>query len=68
MQQSVLTPLGMDHSAFETGVSNSPLMAKGYRGREAIAEMPLRDVPAGGLNSSVNDMSRFMSMVFADGV
>lgn len=68
MQQSVLSPLGMEHSAFETGVSSSPLMAKGYRGRAAIAEMPLRDVPAGGLNSSVNDMSRFMSMVFADGV
>jgi CubicO group peptidase (beta-lactamase class C family) len=68
MQQSVLTPLGMAHSAFETGVSNSLLMAKGYRGREAIPETPLRDVPAGGLNSSVNDMSRFMSMVFADGL
>jgi len=68
MQQSVLAPLGMNHSAFETGVSNSPLMAKGYRGREAIPEIPLRDVPAGGLNSSVNDMSRVMSMVFAEGL
>jgi len=67
MQQSVLAPLSMAHSAFETGVSNSPLMAKGYRGREAIPEIPLRDVPAGGLNSSVNDLSRFMSMVFARG-
>jgi CubicO group peptidase (beta-lactamase class C family) len=68
MQQNVLTPLGMEHSAFETGVSNSPLMAKGYRGREAVPEIPLRDVPAGGLNSSVNDLSRFMSMVFAKGL
>lgn len=67
LQQSVLTPLGMAHSAFETGVSNSPLMAKGYRGREAVPETPLRDVPAGGLNASVNDLSRFMAMVFADG-
>lgn len=68
MQQSVLAPLGMDHSAFETGVLNSPLMSKGYHGREAIPEIPLRDVPAGGLNSSVNDLSRFMSMVFAKGL
>jgi CubicO group peptidase (beta-lactamase class C family) len=67
MQKSVLAPLGMEHSAFEIGVSDSPLMAKGYRGREVTPEIPLRDVPAGGLNSSVNDMSRFMSMVFADG-
>jgi CubicO group peptidase (beta-lactamase class C family) len=67
MQQSVLAPLGMEYSAFETDVSDSPLMAKGYRGREVTPEVPLRDVPAGGLNSSVNDMSQFMSMVFADG-
>ncbi|MDD2927126.1 serine hydrolase domain-containing protein, partial [Rhodoferax sp.] len=67
MQQNVLAPLGMAHSAFEAGASNSPLMAKGYRGREAIPEIPLRDVPAGGLNASVNDLSRFLAMVFADG-
>lgn len=67
MQQSVLAPLGMTHSAFETGVSKSPLMAKGYRVRDAIPEIPLRDVPAGGLNASVNDLSRFMAMVFARG-
>lgn len=67
LKQSVLAPLGMEHSAFETGVSNSPRMAKGYRGRDAIPEVPLRDVPAGGLNSSVKDISRFMSMVFAEG-
>ena len=67
LQQSVLTPLGMAHAAFETGVSSSPLMAKGYRGREAVAEIPLRDVPAGGLNASAKDLSRFMAMVFADG-
>jgi len=68
LQQSVLTPLGMAHSAFEAGVSNSPLMAKGYRGREAVAETPLRDVPAGGLNASASDLSRFMAMVFAEGL
>lgn len=67
MQQSVLAPLGMSHSSFDTGFSTSALMAKGYRGRKAETEPSLRDVPAGGLNSSVVDMSRFMSMVFADG-
>lgn len=68
MQQSVLTPLGMTNSSFNTGLSSSALMAKGYLGRKAATDPPLRDVPAGGLNSSVTDMSRFMSMVFADGV
>ncbi|MDE2594845.1 MAG: beta-lactamase family protein, partial [Burkholderiales bacterium] len=30
MQREVLLPMGMTHSAFETGVSSSALMAKGY--------------------------------------
>jgi CubicO group peptidase (beta-lactamase class C family) len=30
-------------------------------------EAPLRDVPAGGLNSSATDLSRFLKMVFAGG-
>ena len=42
-------------------------MAKGYRGLEPEIEIPLRDVPAGGLNSSVNDLSHFISMMFAGG-
>jgi CubicO group peptidase (beta-lactamase class C family) len=67
MKQSVLTPLGMTNSKFENGLSASPLMAKGYQGREAAIEPPLRDTPAGGLNSSVTDMSHFMSMIFAGG-
>ncbi len=67
MRQAVLTPLGMTDSTFDNGPSTSALMAKGYRGRELETEPALRDVPAGGLNSSVTDLSRFMSMVFAGG-
>jgi CubicO group peptidase (beta-lactamase class C family) len=68
MRQSVLMPLGMSQSSFDTGPSASAQMSLGYRQREAVPEVPLRDVPAGGLNASVNDLSRFMSMVFAEGV
>ena len=67
MRQSVLMPMGMSHSSFDTGPSASAQMSLGYRKRGAVPEVPLRDVPAGGLNSSVNDLSRFMSMVFAEG-
>ncbi len=67
MQQSLLVPMGMTNSSFDTGLSASPLMAQGYKGRKVAVEPSLRDVPAGGLNSSVNDMSRFISMVFAGG-
>ncbi|MDD4912167.1 MAG: serine hydrolase [Sideroxydans sp.] len=68
MHQSLLAPLSMTHSSFDTGLSASALAAKGYRGRKAEVEPDLRDVPAGGLNSSVSEMSRFMSMIFAGGI
>lgn len=67
MRQSVLLPMGMSHTSFDTGPATSAQMSLGYRKNEAIPEIPLRDVPAGGVNSSVNDLSRFMSMVFAEG-
>jgi CubicO group peptidase (beta-lactamase class C family) len=67
IQQSVLAPLGMADSAFSTGPSTSALMSLGYKKGALEKEWPLRDVPAGGLNSSATDLARFMSMVFADG-
>lgn len=67
MQDSVLGPLDMADSAFEPGPSGRERMAQGYiEGRPAI-EPALRDVPAGGLTSSVHDLSNFMRMVFAQG-
>jgi CubicO group peptidase (beta-lactamase class C family) len=67
MQRSVLAPLGMKTASFEPGVARSELMARPYR-KGVLAEEPaLRDVPAGGLNASVLDLSRFLSMVFAEG-
>ncbi len=67
VQHAVLEPLGMAHSAFDTAVSKDVQMSKSYKGRDDLPAVALRDVPAGGLNSSVNDLSRFMEMVFADG-
>ncbi|HAT30691.1 MAG TPA: serine hydrolase [Janthinobacterium sp.] len=67
MREALLAPLGMAHSDFDTAVSASPDMAKSYDGRRELPAVPLRDVPAGGLNSSVNDLSRFMEMLFAGG-
>lgn len=68
MKRSVLTPLGMSNSSFEPGVSISPLMATSHHGYLPKSEPPMRDLPAGGLNASVVDMSRFISMVFAGGM
>ncbi|WP_162241812.1 serine hydrolase [Pseudorhodoferax sp. Leaf267] len=67
LRRSVLGPLGMQTSLFEAGPSTSPPMAKAYEGRQPAEELALRDLPAGGLNTSVADMARFISMVFAQG-
>ena len=67
LETSLLRPLGMNHSQFLYQPSDSPLMSKGYRKGRETAEPGLRDLPAGGLNSSVLEMSRFLQMIFAGG-
>lgn len=67
MQQSLLVPLGMQNSAFAQAAQGA-LMSKGYKNGKETEEVPLRDVPAGGLNSNVVDMGRFIQMVLAKGV
>jgi CubicO group peptidase (beta-lactamase class C family) len=66
LDQTLLQPLGMTGSSFSTRL-DSPRMAKAYHKGGEATESALRDVPAGGLDSSVNDLSRFLMMVFAEG-
>lgn len=64
VRDEILLPLGMNHSSFSPSADRTPPAAKGYRkGKEAED----RDIPAGGLNTSVLDLSRFVRMVFAGG-
>lgn len=64
LNHALLQPMGMTQSAI---AHDTPVGTKAYRkGREA-EEPPLSDEPAGGLNASVTDLSRFLSMVFAQG-
>jgi CubicO group peptidase (beta-lactamase class C family) len=67
VRDEILLPLGMSRSSFSPSADRTPLAAKGYRKGTEAEEPPLRDVPAGGLNTSVNDLSRFVRMVFAGG-
>jgi hypothetical protein len=60
--ENLLKPLGMVASHFEKGLSGK-MAAKSYdRGRQ-VPEYPLRDIPAGGLNTTVRDLSRLIMMV-----
>jgi len=62
IQQSIFDPLGMQNSYF----SSQPGL-KGYRDGKSSETLTLRDLPSGGLVSSVEDLSTFMKMVFAGG-
>ncbi|HEY8102747.1 MAG TPA: serine hydrolase domain-containing protein [Burkholderiaceae bacterium] len=66
MNDALLSPLGMHQSSFSAAPSVS-LMSKAYRAGSEKEELALRDIPAGGLNSNVLDLSRFLQMVFAQG-
>jgi CubicO group peptidase (beta-lactamase class C family) len=62
MHTLLLNPLDMQHSELAPSTHS-----KSYdNGKEAEA-LPMRDLPASGLNSSVNDIAHFIQMVLADG-
>src|SRR5215470_2484909 len=67
IDDALLKPLGMTGASITGRAPEGPTAAKGYRNGAEAVDMTLRDVPAGGLNASVRDMSRFLEMVFADG-
>ena len=66
--KKVFLPLGMDHSFYEINQNQNLDFSKGYGfGGTEIEEAKLRDLPAGFLNSSVNDLSKFIQMFLNDG-
>ena len=67
LDENILRPLHMSDSYFSTRPDERALSARGYRKGTREPAPPLRDVPAGGLNSNVLDLARFMNMVFAGG-
>lgn len=67
LQQQLLQPMGMQQTTCAPAIPRSAPASKAYSGGEEKVEPPLRDTPAGGLNSSVRDMSRFIRMVLAEG-
>lgn len=62
MNRYLLQPLGMAHSGFAARIPG-----KAYQDGKEVEAVPLRDLPSSSLNSSANDMARFMRMLFADG-
>lgn len=67
ISRAIFDPAGMTTASIQTGVASSPLMAHAYNNGKEEPELPLRDIPAGGLNASVVDLARFAQVVFAQG-
>lgn len=67
LQQQLLQPLGMQQTSCSTALPQTSSTARAYSGSTQKQEPPLRDTPAGGVNGSVRDMSRFVRMVLAQG-
>lgn len=67
VQRRLLEPLGMRDAAFRASPPDSPTMARGHFKSVPQVEPALRNVPAGALTASVNDLSRFLMMQFAEG-
>lgn len=65
-EEQLFKPLRMADSKFSQ-VLDGKKASKAYKNHEEKAEVPIRDTPAGGLNANVLDMSRFITMVFANG-
>jgi CubicO group peptidase (beta-lactamase class C family) len=67
LEAALFRPLGMERTWISSELPTLPGSAKGYRNGHEAEDFILRDVPAGGMNSTVRDLSRFLSMVFAEG-
>ena len=65
--ESILNPIGMNDSYLDSGLRSAPNASLGYKKGKPGVIVPLRDVPAGGMNTSALDLGRFLQMVFAGG-
>ncbi len=67
MQKHLFEPLHMEYSDFQPYGSNNPLAAVGYKSNRPQPNLPLRDIPAMGLNSNLVDLSHFIQAILNDG-
>ena len=67
MTQTIIKPMGMQHSSYKLTPDIDRLLSKGYRNGKEAKQVPLRDLAAGSMYSSVVDLSCFVKMVFAQG-
>lgn len=68
VRENIFAPLGMEDSRFYTHADQQSDLASAYDDRKRRAqELPLLDVPAGGISSTVMDMARLLQALLRDG-
>jgi hypothetical protein len=67
IQGSLLHPIGMTRTDFANAKNQNSHLSRGYHKGKEREDPLLRDVPAGGMQSTVLDLGRFMQMVFGNG-
>ena len=67
MEHKLLKPIGMKKSFFKLNPEISAMISKGYAKGKKTDPMPIRDLPAGGMYSTVVDLGKFIQMVLAKG-
>ncbi len=67
LQENILKPLGMGHSSFLIKPEWKDLYSKGYSAAGETVIPYVRDIPAGGLNTTADDMSAFLKMLLNQG-
>lgn len=65
IKANILDPLGMNNTAFEYAVGKNTLLSKGYNNVKGEYEPQMRDIPVGGLHSSVLDMAKFLGFILS---
>lgn len=68
VRENIFRPLKMSNSSFITDKGTREQMAKPYERNKYQEELPLRDLPAGGIVSNVLDMANFIKMVNLEGM
>jgi CubicO group peptidase (beta-lactamase class C family) len=67
LRETLLAPLRMATANFDATRERSILGARGHRKGKPDEEPAVRDLPAAGLNASVLDLARVVSMTLAEG-
>jgi CubicO group peptidase (beta-lactamase class C family) len=62
LDQCLLSPMGMTHSRFETGITGS-MAAKSYDDSKEVIDYPMTDVVSGGLSTTVADLANLAMLV-----